>query len=202
MIRLIFFLALLALPATAMAQAFPGLYSVVGVASDDTLNIRSGPGASHGIVGELAHDAVNVEVVAKADGANWGLVNTGERSGWVSLSFLQDQGGDWNARRTSISSCFGTEPFWDVTGFNGILELRNLGEPLFSAPADQLVSARAIGRLAASAAGPNGFVGVAIRAERCNDGMSDRNYGLSATVISRLDGQGTAMWTGCCSLQP
>ena len=36
--------------------------------------------------------------------------------------------------------------------------------------------------------------------QSCSDGMSDREYGLAAHVTTRLPGEGTAYWTGCCSV--
>lgn len=200
MIRLLF-VVLLALPVTVSAQQFPALYDVTGVASNDVLNVRAGPGASQPIIGELAHDAVNVEVVARAEGGNWGLVNVGEQSGWTSLSFLDRQPGEWSATPTAITSCFGTEPFWSVTGLNGTLTLQNYGEPVVSAPTSELMPAPWIDRLGVTADAPNGHLTLVIRGEACNDGMSDRNYGLSTTAISRVDGE-AQMWLGCCSVAP
>lgn len=199
MIRLLFVL-FIGLPAMAAAQEFPALYDVTGVASDDVLNVRAGPGAAHPIIGELAHDAVDIEVVARADGGNWGLVNLDERSGWTSLSFLERQPGDWNAAPTTITSCFGTEPFWDITGLNVALTLQNYGEPQFSAPTAGPMPAPWSGHLGVTADGPEGHLSLVVEAESCNDGMSDREYGLSATAISSLDGMGTQMWFGCCTV--
>ncbi|ROU03065.1 SH3 domain-containing protein [Histidinibacterium lentulum] len=192
-------LFLFLLPAAVAAQEFPARYNVTGVASDDVLNVRAGPGASHPIIGELAHDAVDVEVVARADGADWGLVNVGERSGWASLAFLARQPGEWNSAPTAITSCFGTEPFWDITGLNGTLDLRNFGEPVFSAPTSGPMAAPWAGRLGVTASGPDGHLSVVVRGESCNDGMSDQAYGLSATVISEVEGA-SEMWLGCCSV--
>lgn len=198
MIRLMA-LFLFFVPAAATGQEFPALYIVTGVATDDVLNVRSGPGAAHPIIGELAHDAVDVEVVARAEGANWGLVNIGERSGWTSLAFLARQPGDWNTTPSAITSCFGTEPFWDITGLNGTLSLRNYGEPVFSAPTSGPMPAPWAGRLGVAANGPNGHLSIVVRGEACNDGMSDQAFGLSATVITEIDGA-SQMWLGCCSV--
>jgi hypothetical protein len=66
--------------------------TVAGVASDDVLNMRSGPGVTYFTVGALAPDAT-VEVLENmrqaTDGALWRLVRseTGE-VGWVNSSFL------------------------------------------------------------------------------------------------------------------
>ena len=55
----------LATPGMATVDTWPALYDVAFVASDDVLNIRSGPGASFDIIGSLAHDAEGVEVTAR-----------------------------------------------------------------------------------------------------------------------------------------
>lgn len=47
-------------PASACADG-PDTYRVTGVASDDVLNVRSGPGVEFSIVGELRPDAIEVE---------------------------------------------------------------------------------------------------------------------------------------------
>jgi uncharacterized protein YgiM (DUF1202 family) len=52
MLRLLFALLLMGTAATAQSE-YPRLHDVVGVASDDVLNVRAGPGGSHPIVGEL-----------------------------------------------------------------------------------------------------------------------------------------------------
>ncbi|MEY8843180.1 peptide-binding protein, partial [Cribrihabitans sp. XS_ASV171] len=83
------------------------------MASDDVLNIRAAPDAQADKIGEFAHDAQDVEVMSFNDDRSWGLVNTGERSGWTSMRFLSPQpAGDLPiARRLS---CAGTEPFWSL----------------------------------------------------------------------------------------
>ncbi len=197
-----FLILLLILPAMAVAQGFPALYSVTGVASDDTLNVRSGPGTNFEIVGELPHDATYVEVVTRDEVANWGLVNVGERSGWVSLAFMQRQVGDWAAQPTYIDSCFGTEPFWSLSDLNGEMRLTNLGEPVFYGAADGFALSPGLGRLGLIAHGDAGVLALFVEQDICTDGMSDRSYGLSARIVTELEGGGTQLWAGCCTLQP
>ena len=66
-------------PLAALAEVYPALHDVTGVASDDVLNIRESPDAGSAIVGSLAPDATGVEVVAVTGG--WAVVNTSEASG-------------------------------------------------------------------------------------------------------------------------
>ena len=90
MIRLAVILwAALALPAIATQDGWPALHDVTGVSAGDALNIRERPDASSPIIGGLASDAEGVEVIRPNERLTWGLVNVGERTGWVSLLYLE-----------------------------------------------------------------------------------------------------------------
>lgn len=197
MIRVLI-LAILLLPGLARAQDmpehFPSLFDVAGVAADDVLNVRAEPAASAEKVGELAFDARHVEVIRLAGG--WGLVNSGERSGWVSMRFLQPQeGGDYALSR--FMTCFGTEPFWN-------LEITQGDMARFSAPG-QGTAHYTVGLLQRSSNRTDRFVLLGgrlvaiISRAACNDGMSDRDYGLTVDLLPDVE-QGLPLLSGCCSL--
>jgi len=78
-ILLCLWLMLLALPATA--QDLPVLYSVTGLAQGDTLNIRTQPDAGAPILGTLAPDAKDVEVIRLSENKRWGVVNSYDLAG-------------------------------------------------------------------------------------------------------------------------
>lgn len=70
-------------------------YRVVGVAANDVLNIRSGAGVSHGIVGIFPPDARNVRITGRirtlGSGAVWVEVRAAglpDSVGWVNGRFL------------------------------------------------------------------------------------------------------------------
>ncbi|MEM7140469.1 MAG: SH3 domain-containing protein [Actinomycetota bacterium] len=66
-------------------------WSVFGVAADDVLNVRSGPGVENPIVGTLAPDAVGVDVDGEAErvgSQTWVPVNADGLRGWVNRRFL------------------------------------------------------------------------------------------------------------------
>ncbi len=70
-------------------------YRVVGVASNDVLNIRSGPGVSHGIVGMFPPNARHVRITGRIrslpSGAVWVEVRSAtlpDGVGWVNGRFL------------------------------------------------------------------------------------------------------------------
>ncbi|UWQ24782.1 SH3 domain-containing protein [Leisingera aquaemixtae] len=196
----------------AAAQEFPALYSVAGVSADDVLNIRSAPSASAEIIGTLAPDQAGVEVVAADGSGTWGLVNSGERSGWAALRFLtQDPRDDWRKRQKQALNCFGTEPFWSLA----LDETPNLTTP--GGPEMPFVLlAREPG---SNHSGKSGFHAVrqgdgnvshtepvalsgTLTAQQCSDGMSDRTYGISIDLL-QLRGAGQLdVLTGCCSLVP
>jgi uncharacterized membrane protein len=192
-------LVLLALGATgAAAESYPALFRVVGVASDDVLNVRTGPGGSNPVIDGLAHDATGVEVI-RTEGS-WGLVNTAERTGWASLRFMERQEAS-AVPFTDMLSCFGTEPFWS-------LDITPGATARLSTPSSETPELFQIGGFerawnplekyvlrGGEAARP---ISVLVVPAYCDDGMSDREYGLDVTVF--LAGSDGPLLSGCCSL--
>jgi uncharacterized protein YgiM (DUF1202 family) len=71
-------------------------YVVVGVASDDELNVRSGPGISYRVVGTIPPNGLNVQVGEEGktvDGSPWVPVWYQGTSGWANSRFLARQVG-------------------------------------------------------------------------------------------------------------
>ncbi|MEM7399548.1 MAG: SH3 domain-containing protein [Pseudomonadota bacterium] len=64
----------------------PAFRCVVGVASNDVLNVRSGPGASNRIVGQLPPGTCFVEVIDQRGG--WYKVSKDGTRGWVNGRYL------------------------------------------------------------------------------------------------------------------
>ncbi len=199
-------LAFLAARPAAATQEYilPTLFDVADVAADDVLNIRAAPRADAEIIGALAPDARAIEVVAHDRTGRWGQVNTGERSGWVAMRHLAYRTDVWEEGRLPPTlHCLGTEPFW---------ALQAAGEAMdFSTPQTperrlRLESVLATGvfrdpRRALIATAPDRRLTAVIVPTACSDGMSDRAYGLEASLI--LEGEGAPeMLTGCCSVSP
>lgn len=184
-------------PLSVQAQDLPALYDVAGVAAGDVLNIRAEGRADAALIGTLARNARGIEVVEESRG--WGLVNSGEGSGWVNMRYLAPQGGPpWYALQSPVS-CIGTEPFWSL-GLAG-----ETGAAVYSTPegGDRFitVSARWPGSaapLSAAVALPEGFA--LITAGYCSDGMSDRAFGLRAELF--LTGDSPQRQLGCCTIAP
>nr|WP_319383879.1 SH3 domain-containing protein [uncultured Roseibium sp.] len=59
----------------------------VNVASDDTLNLRAGPGTRHRVVGALASGNCRVELFDICEGS-WCQVRWGQVSGWTNTRYL------------------------------------------------------------------------------------------------------------------
>ncbi|GAB5438674.1 COG3650 family protein [Falsiruegeria mediterranea] len=191
-----FWVILLALwPGAIWAVTLPQLHDVTGVASDDVLNVRQEAGASSDKVAELAHDATNVEVVDRSPDGKWGLVNSGEVSGWVSLRYLAPHAENPDVPIGRTLSCSGTEPFWSLEIEQGHqARFDGLGLQAVSMTADILQQARGrTDRFSLTV----GLSGVAmVRAQQCSDGMSDRAYGLDVDYLHQ-DG---VLYSGCCNL--
>lgn len=79
----------------AEAQMGPDYWRVHGVASDDTLNIRSGPGTSNRVVARAPNGAVFRNLGCRGEGSSrWCHVETpdGRVDGWASGRYLQESG--------------------------------------------------------------------------------------------------------------
>ena len=72
-----------------------GLWYVDGVASDDTLSVRSGAGVKYTKIYELPHNAKGLKVLAlKMNGKTaWYKIRYKNITGWVSGRYLDNEGG-------------------------------------------------------------------------------------------------------------
>lgn len=188
------------LPMGLAAQPLPALYHVQGVAADDVLNIRAEPTTSAPIIGTLAPDARGIEVVARNAAGTWGQVNTGEQSGWVSLRFMARSGVHIDHYNLPVGlRCFGTEPFWSLENTGGAWAYRT---PEASRDGLEIWIAQDTGiaedlRRMVLFNGMGGPATAFIHPAECNDGMSDRAYGLAIGVMLSPS---ALLLSGCCSL--
>lgn len=92
----------LAIPVAKVVQAnetilkkfteIPVSYVVVGIATNDTLNVRSGPGANNELIDKLPNGYSNIRITGASvmNGTNeWVPIAFGNRSGWVGKQFLK-----------------------------------------------------------------------------------------------------------------
>lgn len=194
---------MLPLAAPAAAQTMlPTLYDVTGVRADDVLNIRAMPDASSSILSELPPDAKGVEVVDTR--AGWARVNTFERSGWVNMRYLKERPGVWKKGEIPATlNCLGTEPFWSLrqVGANIVYETPEQSRPLQRRAVVDTPNQRSPAR-SLIAGDDKGRLTVVLQRGQCSDGMSDRVFGLSATLLFEGAGQASEMRNGCCRITP
>ncbi len=198
MLRAALVVLLLAGPAHATQEyILPTLFDVTGVAADDVLNLRERPDASAPIIGALAPDATHIEVVEERRG--WGRVNAGERSGWVSLRFLAYRTDVWQDGALPRGfSCHGTEPFWNVATDGGDLVLDGVDLPAQRHDIGAILGT-GVFRDPMRAVLADDLTLIATP-QICSDGMSDRLFGLRASLIRH--GSSPQLLSGCCSIQP
>lgn len=192
---------LLVWPALAPAQDLPALHDVTGVAADDVLNIRSGPGTAHPAISAFGPFMEGIEVTARSEDGRWLRVNMGEGAGWVSARFMQLTGPDWTAGLPARFACFGTEPFWAMHVNEGVGLWRQ--PDIGTRRTEEEFRGRVMNNVREYAARYRGGdipVTMLIRHETCSDGMSDSLFGLAVTVI-RDDG-GPFIASGCCTIAP
>jgi uncharacterized membrane protein len=190
-----------AVATAASAQTLPSLFDVTGVAPSDLLNVREGPDTSETIIGRLAADARGIEVVTLDPSGGWGLINAGERAGWVSMRFLAEQPDVWAPGRVPAGlACLGTEPFWSLRpeGAELVYDTPDGGAQRFPLVAlDTGVPGDVRRALVAGAGGLTATVTPRV----CSDGMSDRVFGLETLVILEADGA-PRLLSGCCTIAP
>jgi uncharacterized membrane protein len=187
-----------ATPAVATQDGWPAIYDVTGVAEGDVLNIRERPDASSPVVGRLS-PGMQVEVIRPNDRQTWGLVNEGDRPGWVALGFMTRRPGQWDGAFPEVASCFGTEPFWTL--------VRDGDGLSFNAPDGTQDSFAIIARAGSEnrrdsfhmiAEGVGGPAVAMLATEACSDGMSDREFGISVQLLLGL-GAVARQLSGCCT---
>lgn len=196
-------LSLMAGTAFAQSTNLPDLFKVVDVAASDKLNIRSQPSATSDVVGAFEPNQQNIEVVQQSSDGSWSLVNSGEATGWVATQFLAAQPDVWQSGQLPKTLiCSGTEPFWSLSTSNQTLTFAPMegGEQTYSGA--QILDRGFEGdrnRVILAKDGEREITAV-IRPGQCNDGMSDRRFGLSATLIFQGAGTPANVNYGCCSI--
>lgn len=202
MIRALAYLAVLLWSHATMAETFPALYDVSGVAADDVLNLREAPSADGALVGMLAPDQTDVEVNGVSDDGRWARVNANEQSGWASLRYLT-RTKDYPFLPMAHLNCYGTEPFWSLDKpQTGPITLSVLGAEFETW---QFVSAHKstnrIDRFSVTARQADELAVLTLERRQCSDGMSDQVFGIAADFIRPGTEQNVHL-SGCCSIQP
>lgn len=184
----------------------PAMFTVTGVAANDSLNFRDAPNASANIIGRFAPGA-QVQVLNMASG-NWAYVTDGETAGYVSTRFLTRNSSTGNAPVTTANgfilgiTCHGTEPFWsfEIADDRTVTHtsLVNGTAPLTSLA--QTTPSTLTGSYPFAFSSPP-YSGL-IRTQQCSDGMSDNSYTMSIQLNTPTQSGGTQTLNGCCNIQP
>ena len=197
----------LAVPALAEQVLY---YKVTGVAADDTLSVRAGPSASAEKIGELAHDALAVEITATNAEGTWGRMIWYEGDGWVSMRYLSpapvetyfDTGPGLETAVPIGLSCGGNEPFWGLS-FENPTRLTYSSPETSSVPLTVGAIHVAAGRrglpVSYRLAAPEFDAIAVVSAAACSDTMSDRTYGYQINLWAESE-TGATLRTGCCHL--
>lgn len=198
------FTLLISSAAMAQENTLPALYDVFDVAANDTLNIRAEPSTAAPVVGTLSPDATSIEITGFGPLKKWARLNSNEQTGWVSLRYLTRQPNQTDILSIPVKSCFGTEPFWSINiETDDSVRFSQLGLDDASGMVTERIQAS--GRVNEMAyvlwfpEGGNGSATAIIKREMCNDGMSDRSYALSSSILLNTE-EGTALLSGCCTL--
>jgi len=188
----------LAMPSIAQAefQLFPIVYEVVGVASDDVLNVRAEPNASAYDLGDLA-PGQQTEVTAFDETGKWARVLWQGEDGWVARRFLQivDQYGDDFSGMPVNLNCGGTEPFWNAEIYpKAEFSITKMGGETSWMPIEGSIMSSNMYHPNYAFETPR-FTGFIRRAE-CSDGMSDVTCGWALDLLEKGEKR---LWSGCCS---
>lgn len=198
--RWLFAAFIFASSAQAEPSDWPGLSDVTGVAADDVLNIRNSPGADREIIGAFHPGDRGIEVLWPDESGVWGQVNSGERTGWVSLRFLTRQSGVADRTVPPITRCFGTEPFWSlVVNGDTLVKTGPQRAPTFYSISEGINAVGRPDRFALHAEGKKGAVFLRLGKAECSDGMSDRLYAIDADAMFYAPGA-FSMHSGCCTI--
>lgn len=193
-------LALALWAGAVIAQDFPALYDVTGVAAGDVLNIRAMPDAGADILASYPPTRLGVEVLRLSPDGRWAEVGLPEGNGWVALRYLAAV--PQSDTLPLPLRCSGTEPFWTLALAP---EASGFRTPEGHLPLTLTSTLRARNGFTASLvddAGENWQVTAQVM--QCSDGMSDRMFGLRALVAGRGGedgGGGPEIYAGCCTFE-
>lgn len=201
MIRFLCFFIFMA--TTAAADGFPAHFNVTGVADDDRLNIRAAPDHLSEIIGDYGPYRLNIEVLRTSNDGAWGYVGLGEGNGWVSMRYLERQNHLTAGEFPRPFTCFGTEPFWNLTaGLRGDeYDAPETGRRDLTAISEQIAYSgnNVAGGSAVFQEGPTLDRTLIFKRGYCGDGMSDRKFGWTAMLFTQAP-DGNSVASGCCTM--
>lgn len=189
--------------------SLPAMFTVTGVALNDSLNFRDAPSTSGNIIGRFAPGA-DVQVLSMASG-NWAYVTDGEVAGYVSIRYLTRNGGNAGSSTAPVTTangfvlgilCRGTEPHWtfEVADDRTVTYTSLIGGVAAQTSLVQTSPSSMTGSYPFTFSAPP-YSGL-IRTQQCSDGMSDINYTMSILLNTPGPSGGNQTLYGCCNVQP
>lgn len=205
--KLLIFFTLAVCSAAIHAQgiSFPQYFEVSGIASNDSLNVRSGPTIRHRVVGNLKPDSGTLEILEISDDNKWGRILWADSNGWVSADYLREVS-PTKLKNTMVPvglHCSGTEPYWDFainsqadvtfkelftdSIENSIIESVAESDNNLNFPTALLASSDKV------------KLTVMLNTRQCNDGLTERAYGWEIDILVTHDAK-QRLLSGCCSM--
>lgn len=189
--------------------SLPAMFTVTGVAANDSLNFRDAPSTSGNIIGGFAPGA-DVHVLSMSSGT-WAYVTDGEIAGYVSIRFLTRNGGIAASGTASVTTangfvlgilCRGTEPHWtfEIADDRTVTYTSLIGGAAAQTSLVQTTPSSMTGSYPFTFSAPP-YSGQ-IRTQQCSDGMSDINYTMSISLNTPGQSGGNQTLYGCCNVQP
>ena len=194
------------LTGSALSSQAAEMFSVINVAADDELNVRSYPSAEADKVGALPFNTTSVVATGltrKIGRATWMEIVVGETKGWVNAAYL-------SAVPTSTAptlfreplACSGTEPFWALQIEGTVGDFDSLGEGKSTIEFISSRSAHGVpiiwslrGRTKTN---QSPVFALLEETNQCSDGMSDLTY----RYVIRIDIENGPFYAGCCNPHP
>lgn len=201
MMRAFFCVFLCWIAAPALSETFPAFFDVSGVETNDMLNVRAKPNISASIVSKLEHNDRRIEVVGQDESGNWGQINVGESTGWVSLQFMSRLAGQAEDTLPRPLRCIGNEPFWslDIDQSQIALLSRPSADPIRVTMLEPVTASNRNDRYAIFGQSDDSVFTFIFHRDQCSDGSSDRAYGVSVDLFL-TETSGVNYVTGCCNL--
>ena len=178
-----------------------GYFAVVGVASDDTLNMRTAASAESTLVYKIPYNAKGL--LSLEHNGSWVKVSYLHYQGWVHGKYLKSMAAPGFA--SVIQSelfCLGTEPSWNVKTSGENLSFRFLSDQasfkLNSDIRQSLNDTTVFQGSAVDANHPINTIGFILQVDSsCSDGMSDEEYDYELFVSHSR----SQLMSGCCKIK-
>lgn len=192
-----------------VTQADTRVYSVMHVAPDDALNLRSSAGTSGNVMAVIPPNGQGIVAAGeerKVGRSTWAKVYWAGIEGWVNKYYLREdvQTSSYNPGSTKpvrpdvILQCSGTEPFWKMNISETSMDIDMVADLKYAVPVSfrQQSSNNTSIAVVAGKKGDARTSAFLQKVETCSDGMSDRSYPYAITAVLG----DRKVVSGCCGI--